>query len=124
MRCDRQRVRHGQQGADLAPGPQALVGQEAPLGRTASGSQYSPAHDLAAGKKLYDTACMVCHAAGVAGAPKFGDAATWAGRAELGVEELTKVAITGKGAMPPRGATQASDEEIGNAVAYMVSALK
>ena len=31
-----------------------------------------------AGKKTYDEACGVCHNAGIAGAPKFGDAAAWA----------------------------------------------
>ena len=81
-------------------------------------------HDLAAGKKLYDGVCMACHVAGVAGAPKFGDKAAWAGREEKGIDALAATVISGKGAMPPRGGTAASDEEIADAVAYMVAELK
>lgn len=79
------------------------------------------APDLAVGKALYNKACMVCHAAGVAGAPKLGDKAGWAPYIATGMEAMVKVAIEGKGAMPPRGASNASDEELRAAVAYMVS---
>ncbi len=56
--------------------------------------------------------CMGCHATGVAGAPKIGDAAAWAPRAKLGVAALVKSVIKGKGAMPPKGATTLTEEEI------------
>jgi len=78
--------------------------------------------DASAGKKLYDTACMACHAAGVAGAPKFGDKAAWAPRVTAGVDALTASVIKGKGAMPPRGAAAgATDADIRAAVEYMVA---
>lgn len=77
--------------------------------------------DLAAGKKLYDTVCMVCHSTGVAGAPKVGDKKAWAPLIASGMDEMVKIAIHGKGAMPPRGGSSASDEDIHAAVAYMVS---
>ena len=32
------------------------------------------------GKKVYDSGCVACHGAGIAGAPKFGDKAAWAPR--------------------------------------------
>ena len=77
-----------------------------------------------AGKKLYDTACVSCHASGVANAPKLGDKAAWAARLALGTEQLTKSVITGKGAMPPKGGSNASEEEIKAAVLYMTAAAK
>lgn len=80
--------------------------------------------DLAVGEKIYNSGCMACHAAAIAGAPKFGDAAAWEGRAEKGVEALTATVISGKGAMPPRGASSASDAELASAVAYMLNSLQ
>lgn len=77
-----------------------------------------------AGEALYKQACQLCHAAGVAGAPKFGDKAAWAERLKDGIDGMTKIAIAGKGAMPPRGGTQASDAEIRAVVEYMAAAVK
>jgi len=77
--------------------------------------------DPAAGEKLYKTACMACHAAGVAGAPKAGDKAAWAPRLKDGADALTASVIKGKGAMPPRGASQGTDAEIRAAVEYLLA---
>ena len=77
-----------------------------------------------AGKALYDKACFVCHAAGVAGAPKFGDKNAWAPFVATGIDAMVKVAISGKGAMPPKGGSTASDDEIRAAVQYMVDHAK
>ncbi len=77
-----------------------------------------------AGEALYKQACMACHAAGVAGAPKFGDKAAWAARAKNGVDALTASVIKGKGAMPAKGGSAASDADIRAAVEYMVAAAK
>ena len=79
-----------------------------------------------AGEALYKQNCQVCHAAGVAGSPKFGDKVAWAPRiAGGGVDVLTASAIKGKGAMPPRGgAMAASDADIHAAVEYMVNAAR
>ncbi len=76
------------------------------------------------GEGLYKKACMACHAAGVAGAPKFGDKAAWAPRLALGVDGLTASVIKGKNAMPPKGGSSASDAEIKAAVEYMTAAVK
>ena len=77
------------------------------------------------GKQIYDSTCAVCHAAGVAGAPKFGDKAAWSARLGGGVDALTASVIKGKGAMPPKGgAATASDAEIKAAVEHMVAAVK
>ena len=77
-----------------------------------------------AGEALYKQACLACHAAGVAGAPKFGDKAAWAPRIQTGIDALTTSVIKGKGAMPPKGGSAASDADIHSAVVYMVSAAK
>jgi cytochrome c5 len=73
---------------------------------------------------LYKQACTVCHAAGVAGAPKTGDKASWAPRIGQGIDALTANTIKGKGAMPPRGGSQATDAQIREVVAYMVNSAK
>ena len=77
--------------------------------------------DAAAGKKIYESACVACHAAGVAGAPKLGDKAAWAPRIKTGLDVMTASVLKGKGAMPPKGAAgAASDAELRAAVEYMV----
>jgi cytochrome c5 len=77
-----------------------------------------------AGKKVYDTYCAACHVAGVAGAPKFADKAAWAPRIATGMDALYGSVIKGKGAMPAKGGSPASDDDIKAAVQYMVAAAK
>ncbi|WP_151632231.1 c-type cytochrome [Noviherbaspirillum aerium] len=80
------------------------------------------------GKKVYDTACVACHGAGVAGAPKVGDKEAWAPRIKQGSATLYEHAIKGfqgkAGVMPPKGGSSASDEEVKAAVDYMADASK
>lgn len=81
---------------------------------------------LADGKATYDTTCFACHAAGVAGAPKFGDKTAWEARVAQGVDVLKKHAKEGfkgnSGFMPPKGGRgDLSDEAVEAAVEYMVS---
>jgi cytochrome c5 len=78
------------------------------------------------GKKVYDSICMACHAAGVAGAPKFGDKALWAPRIAQGMDTLYTHSIKGfqgkAGLMPPKGGNMSlSDADVKAAVDYMVS---
>ncbi|GAA5784344.1 c-type cytochrome [Chitiniphilus shinanonensis] len=75
------------------------------------------------GKAVYESVCMSCHATGMAGSPKFGDAGAWAARIAKGFDTLTKHAIEGFNAMPARGgATDLTDDEVKRAVAYMGNA--
>lgn len=79
-----------------------------------------------AGKSVFGRTCAMCHAAGVAGAPKPGDKADWAPRIAQGNDLLYKHALEGftgaKGMMPARGANAAlKDDEVKAAVDYMVS---
>lgn len=76
------------------------------------------------GEALYKQACAACHVAGVANAPKLGDKAAWAPRLKTGIDALTASVVKGKGAMPPKGGTTASDAELRAAVEYMASAAK
>jgi cytochrome c5 len=82
------------------------------------------ATNAGAGEALYKRVCQACHASGVAGAPKFGDKAAWAPRIKTGIDAMTANAIKGKGAMPPRGGSTASDADIKSAVEYMANAAK
>ena len=77
------------------------------------------------GTAAYETACVACHGAGIAGAPKVGDKAAWAPRLAQGIDALTASAIKGKGAMPPKGgAANASDADIKAVVTFMVNSAK
>jgi cytochrome c5 len=77
------------------------------------------------GKTTYDTVCAVCHATGVANAPKFGDKAAWAPHLQGGMPHLYTSALKGKGAMPPKGGNPAlPDDAVKAAVDYMLAAAK
>jgi len=73
---------------------------------------------------LFAQVCSTCHTPGIAGAPKVGDKAAWAPRIAQGIDALTANAIKGKGAMPPKGGSSASDADIKAVVTYMVNASK
>lgn len=93
--------------------------------KTATPAAAGAGSNLDAGKKLYDTVCMACHASGVMNAPKFGDKAAWAPRIATGIDTLHNAALKGLNAMPPKGgAANASDDDVKAAVDYMVSAAK
>ena len=73
------------------------------------------------GKEVYDSACFICHATGVAGAPKIGDTAGWEPRIAQGTETLYTHAIKGfmgeAGLMPPKGGRMDySDDDVRAAV--------
>jgi len=76
---------------------------------------------LRAGQEVYKAQCAVCHDAGVAGAPKLGDAGAWAPRVATGYETLLTSALKGKGAMGAQGGGEFSDLEIGRAVVYLTN---
>ncbi len=72
------------------------------------------------GQQIYDAHCTMCHAQGVAGAPKLGDTAAWADRIAKGFDTLYTNALNGIGAMPAKGlCMDCSDDEIKNAVKYI-----
>jgi cytochrome c5 len=81
------------------------------------------------GEQVYNQACVACHGAGVAGAPKLGDKAAWAPRIAQGMDTLHTHALQGyqgkAGYMPPKGGrTDLSDQSILNGVDYIIAAGK
>jgi cytochrome c5 len=77
---------------------------------------------LKAGEEIYKAQCLACHGAGVAGAPKMGDAPAWTARIATGYDTLLTSALKGKGAMGAQGGGDFEDIEIGRAVVYMTAA--
>ena len=72
------------------------------------------------GEDVYNASCAGCHTSGAAGAPKLGNKGDWAPRIKRGISDLLKVAISGKGAMPPKGTCMScSDDELKAAIEFM-----
>ena len=72
------------------------------------------------GKAVYSAVCQTCHASGLLGSPKLGDAGAWGPRIAKGKDTLYNHAINGFNAMPAKGGADIPDEEVQNAVDYMV----
>lgn len=77
---------------------------------------------LREGDAAYAAQCAACHASGLVGAPKFGDAAAWAPRIGNGFDALLNSVMKGKGAMGPQAGGNLSDLEIARAMVHMVNA--
>ena len=74
------------------------------------------------GEEVVKAVCGACHTTGAANAPKIGDKAAWAPRLREGLAGLTKEAIKGKGAMPPRGGLpDLTDYEIARSIVFMAN---
>ena len=96
---------------------------EAPVVEAAA--EPEPVATAMTGPQVYNSACLACHSAGVGGAPIVGDVAQWTDRIAQGIDVLTQHAIEGYtgsfGYMPAKGGRlDLSDEEVANAVDYMV----
>lgn len=106
----------------------AIAGQDNSALAPPKPAEAAPAADLG-GEEVYNMACVACHGAGVAGAPKYGDKGAWAARIAKGDATLHEHAIKGfqgqTGFMPAKGGrTDLSDQSIINAVDYMVAGSK
>jgi len=102
--------------------PAIKAAAQKPAAATAAAAAAGGAAD---GKKVYDSTCTACHAAGIANAPKLGDKAAWAPRIKQGMDALVQSSIKGKGAMPPKGGNASlSDADLRAAIEYMVSQAK
>jgi cytochrome c5 len=75
------------------------------------------------GEDVYNGACMACHSAGIAGAPKVGDQLAWTDRIAKGMDVLYDSGINGvagTGMIARGGCADCSDDEIRLAVDFMV----
>jgi cytochrome c5 len=101
-------------GAPAAAAPAPAAPTAAPAVASAEG-----------GKALYNSACIACHGAGIAGAPKLADKAAWAPRIKQGEAVLYEHALKGfqgkAGMMPPKGGSSAPDADVKAAVDFMVA---
>ena len=106
----------------------AVAGQDNSALAPVAAEPAAAAADLP-GDTVYNQACVACHGAGIAGAPKMGDAAAWAPRIAQGMDILHTHALQGfqgkAGYMPPKGGrTDLSDQSVINAVEYIVAGSK
>jgi len=104
----------------------AVAGQDNAALAPPAAEPVAVAEDLP-GETVYSQACVACHGAGIAGAPKFGDKAAWASRIAQGTDTLNTHALQGfqgkAGYMPPKGGrTDLTDQSVMNAVDYIVAA--
>jgi cytochrome c5 len=101
--------------------PEAVAERIKPVARVEFGAPGAAAGARSA-EQIVKTQCATCHQAGVANAPKFGDAAAWAPRIKAGLNTLVQSVIKGKGAMPPKaGDPSLTETEIHNAVVLMAN---
>ncbi|NSX14614.1 cytochrome c5 family protein [Cupriavidus taiwanensis] len=114
--------------APAAAAPTTAAAPDAAPAAAAAPAPAAPAAPAAAsaevGKKVYEQVCAACHAAGVAGAPKFGDKAAWAPRLKEGMDAVHNFALKGKGVMPPKGGYAGPDADVIAASDYMANAAK
>ena len=80
------------------------------------------------GEEVYNSACFACHMTGAGGAPLLSDVGAWEVRVAQGKPLLVKRAVEGYigeiGIMPAKGGRlDLSDEEVENAVTYMLDQL-
>ena len=74
------------------------------------------------GGQVYNSLCMTCHDAGVAGAPIKGSEDMAQRASEKGLDTLVSNAINGINVMPPKGGNLSlSDEEVRAAVEFMLN---
>jgi cytochrome c5 len=106
---------------------EAIVARIAPIGKvniaSASGKKqafFSEINDHL-GKTIFENRCILCHASGIAGAPRFGISSDWKTRIHKKLSLLLQHVITGYRAMPPKGAClECSTADLEAAINYMM----
>lgn len=107
------------------PGAITILSEVAPPEQPAEAVEAVAAVVMQPGQTTYDQYCSICHKIGVGGAPIVGEKDVWQTRITNGMEQMVSNAINGMssdaGVMPPKGGfMQLSDEEVQQAVEYMV----
>jgi cytochrome c5 len=99
----------------------AVAARLKPVGELAIGES-SAAAGSRTGEEVAQSVCQACHGAGLLGAPKIGDCASWKARLSQGEKTLVLHAIKGIRTMPPKGGNpDLSDLEVTRAVVWMAN---
>ena len=102
--------------------------QEAAAPTVETTAEPDPVATVMTGPQVYNVACNACHGTGAGGAPVVGNAEQWAARIAQGMDVLNDHAVNGfegdaiTPMLPKGGRVDLSDQEIYDAVEYMVSA--
>ena len=86
-----------------------------------------PVATVMTGPQVYNVACNVCHGTGAGGAPVVGNSEAWASRIAQGLDVLNDHAVNGFSGeamtpmLPKGGRVDLSDQEVYDAVEYMVN---
>jgi cytochrome c5 len=104
-----------------AQDPQAVEARIRPVATLEYRDPNAPKQYLSA-EAVYKNNCLACHGAGIAGAPKVGDAPSWKARIGAGYTTLLSHALNGIDAMPAKGGnTELDDFEVARAVVLMAN---
>jgi S-disulfanyl-L-cysteine oxidoreductase SoxD len=76
------------------------------------------------GQTTYETNCIACHGNPAIGAPVFGDKTAWSKVLEKGIDKVYHNGINGINAMPPKGGTELSDDQMKEVIDYMINSSK
>ncbi len=101
-------------------GEVCLQGQACASGGAAPAQAAAATGEFSA-EQIYTQNCAMCHATGVAGAPKYGDADAWSARITAkGFAMVVQNSITGINAMPAKGMCMTcTDENMAALVEYI-----
>lgn len=116
----------GSGGTDRASmAPEMVLSRIAPVAHYNTGAPLPEEGDKQAltGEQVYNRLCMTCHDTGVTDAPIKGNLEQWAPRIAQGADVLFQHSLEGFNAMPAKGGDASLlDEEVKNAVVFMVNA--
>lgn len=105
--------------------PEMVLSRIAPVAHYNTGAPLAQpkAAEPLTGEQVYNKLCMTCHDTGLTDSPIKGNAEMWAPRIAQGADVLFKHSLEGFNAMPAKGGDMTlSDEEVKNAVVFMVNA--
>jgi len=101
--------------------------QEAAAPTVEVAAEPDPVATVMTGPQVYNVACNACHSTGAGGAPVVGNVEQWAPRIAQGMDVLNDHAVNGfegeaiTPMLPKGGRVDLSDQEIYDAVEYMVN---
>ena len=76
------------------------------------------------GQATYEANCSACHGNPAIGAPVLGDKDAWSKVLEKGIDKVYHNGINGINAMPPKGGTDLSDDQMKEVIDYMINSSK